>query len=115
MSASPSIVRAVRCAGLALVVLLLACPAVSAREPNTGKAGSPCRSVTYDDARPDDDLSLDTTSLGPTAPAPYEIGAPISTPERDEPVQRVMILLHGGGWYTVGRDAVRSMRAAARE
>jgi acetyl esterase/lipase len=76
--------------------------------PNSGKSGSRCLAEPYPGPDPGPDASLDTTSLGPTAPAPYEIGRPDSGP-----VQRVMMLIHGGGWYMVGTGAMRFERSAA--
>jgi acetyl esterase/lipase len=76
--------------------------------PNSGKPGSRCQAAPYPGSDPGPDPTLDTTSLGPTAPAPYEIGRPDSGP-----VQRVMMLIHGGGWYMVGTGAMRVERPAA--
>jgi acetyl esterase/lipase len=82
----------------------------TAPAPDTGKPGSPCVASPYQGADPGPDSSLDTTSLGPAAPAPYEIGEPTGGSDG----KRVMILIHGGGWYMVGAEAMRSMRPAAQ-
>src|SRR5262245_53717031 len=67
-------------------------------KPNTGDAGSPCRSQPLKGPDPGPGVGLDTRSFGRAAPAAYEIGAPNSAPERDEPAHRVMMLIHGGAW-----------------
>jgi acetyl esterase/lipase len=78
--------------------------------PNLGQRGSPCVAAPYLGQAPGDDASLDTTSLGAAAPTDYEIGAPTS----GGAVKRVMILVHGGGWYTVGPAAMHSGRGAGQ-
>ena len=106
---------------LALAVVLVtsalsASPALARStkpRPNTGKPGSTCKRVALRGPDPGPGTGLDTTSLGPAAPAPYEIGAPTSDPEWGEPVRRVMMLVHGGAWFTVGRKAMRSQRDIA--
>lgn len=111
---------------LALLVLgVLGAPAAQAAKkttrkasaaslkPNTGKRGSPCVATPYQGPGAGPDAALDTASLGPSAPAPYEIGLPTSAPEVGRPPQRVMMLIHGGGWYTVGVEAMRTERRAA--
>jgi acetyl esterase/lipase len=52
------------------------------------------------------DPALDMTSLGAT-PARYEVGRPAG------PVRRVMLLVHGGGWFQVGLGAMAMDREAA--
>jgi len=79
--------------------------------PNLGKRGSPCVAAPYLGQAPGDDPSLDTTSLGPAAPTDYEIGAPATG---GATVKRVMILVHGGGWYTTGPAAMHSGRSAGQ-
>lgn len=80
---------------------------------NSGEPGSRCKAAAYTVTDPGADSALDTTSLGEAAPASYEIGMPTSLPERLQPLRRVMILVHGGSWYTVGRRAMRSQRSVA--
>jgi acetyl esterase/lipase len=79
--------------------------------PNTGVAGSRCvaRPRAGDAAAP----GLDTTSLGSAAPAAYEIGAATSFPARTFAPARVMLFVHGGGWYTVGPGALATERPEA--
>ncbi|MCW3062931.1 MAG: hypothetical protein JWN32_103 [Solirubrobacterales bacterium] len=77
--------------------------------PDTGLRGSRCVAAPYLGQDPGEDPSQDTTSLGAAAPAGYEIGAPTT---RDHSVKRVMILIHGGGWYTVGPAALHSGRSS---
>lgn len=67
--------------------------------PNTGAKGSPCK-ARYMPGAPDP--SLDMTSLG-VLPAAYEVGAPASGP-----VKRVMLVIHGGGWFQVGQGMLNT-------
>lgn len=96
-------------AALAAVVLSLAGGAApsATHEANTGAPGSPCRAVVAQGQSPG---RLDTTALGPRAPAPYELGLPPSGR-----TARVMVLLHGGGWYGVGRGMLDDERRAAAD
>lgn len=94
---------AVAAAVFASIVPATAGAAVAA---NSGLPGSRCVPVGVDAAAPANAGSLDTTSLGPKASAPYTIGAATSPAERGQPVERVMMMLHGGGWYTVGQGAL---------
>ena len=41
------------------------------------------------------------------------MGAPTSRAESGRPVQRVMMFLHGGGWYTVGQGALNATQPSA--
>lgn len=99
----------VRLLSIALAVAALAVPSVAAADDdppvNTGTKGSVCRAL-Y--APGDADPSLDTTSLGALA-ADYEIGAPAGggTP------QRVIMFIHGGGWYRVGEGMLATEREGA--
>jgi acetyl esterase/lipase len=113
MSARPA--SRIACLAATFVLVLVLGPAAALARPtaNTGRAASPCRAIAYQGPVGAADGGYDTTSLGPGAPAAYELGAPTSAPERDAPVRRLMLLVHGGGWYTVGPEAVRTMRAAA--
>ena len=95
---------------------LTAAPAMARKatpKPNTGKPGSPCKSMSQKGPDPGPAPDLDSSSLGSIAPAPYEIGAPTNSPDRLEPVHRVMIFIHGGAWATVGKKAMRGERETA--
>ena len=76
-------------------------------------AGSRCVATPYTGAVAAAGPGLDTTSLGGNAPASYEIGAPLGRSGAREGVKRVMILIHGGGWYVVGKRAMESERGTA--
>jgi acetyl esterase/lipase len=77
----------------------------SSAAPNTGAADSPCRAAVLPG---DADPALDMTSLGSSARAAYEIGRPVGS------VRRVMLLVHGGGWYKVGQGALNPYHDNAR-
>lgn len=95
---------------IVLAVAALAAPSAAAAAAddapvNTGTKGSVCRSLYVPG---DADPALDSTSLGDLA-ADYEVGAPAGggTP------QRVMLFLHGGGWYRIGTGMLATERAGA--
>ena len=100
---------------LACAAVLLPCAAADAAKtsprpkPNTGLTGSRC--VTAPLAGPGAP-ALDTAALG-VLPAPYEVGPPGGLLGRLEGVRRVMLFVHGGGWYTVGDGAMHTMRGQA--
>jgi acetyl esterase/lipase len=106
-------IAAILCMVLAAGAAAKAARHASVTEPNTGLPGSACSAVRPDAAPPADSGPLDTTSLGPNAVAPYTIGAPTNAAERNQPVKRVMMLLHGGGWYTVGQGALNLTQGGA--
>lgn len=81
--------------------------------PNTGKPGSACMPVPFGGMSPSPDSSLDTTSLGGRAPAAYEIGNATNAADRDGPPKRVMMFIHGGAWFVVGREALEVERSLA--
>jgi acetyl esterase/lipase len=74
------------------------------QDPNTGLRGSACKAV-YVPGTPDP--SLDMTSLGAMGNV-YEIGAPAGGS-----VRRVMMIVHGGGWYRVGQGLLDTERESA--
>lgn len=76
-----------------------------ATAPNTGAIGSRCKPSHVRGAT---DPALDMTSLG-RLPARYEIGRPAGA------VRRVMLLIHGGGWYRVGQGALNVEHGAAAQ
>src|SRR4051794_12887640 len=55
---------------------------------------------------------VSTTSLGSGAPAYYEVGEPTGDYAGQTP-KGVMLVIHGGGWFTVGGHAVETMRPEA--
>ncbi len=90
-------------------------PKGKAQAPNTGKPGSPCKPVPFAGPAPSADPSLDTTSLGNRAPAAYEIGNATNPEDRDGPPKRVMMFIHGGAWFVVGREALEVERTLAAD
>lgn len=93
--------------------LLPGAACASPRPPvNSGRPHSLCAGVVDDGPGPA--AGMDTTSLG-AAPAPYELGRPTGLLAAVLGVQRVMILVHGGGWYTVGPGAVDTLRDTAAQ
>ena len=101
--------------GVAAVLLSMLPASAGAKTvaPNTGKPGSICAAQQVAIDPPADSGVLDTTSLGPKAAARYTMGAPTSRAESGRPVQRVMMFLHGGGWYTVGQGALNATQPSA--
>lgn len=86
-----------------LLVLLAALALLPAADAS---AASTCHATTL---AGDADPTLDSTSLGSDAPAAYEIGL-ADTGRTD----RVMLLIHGGGWTKVGQGALNAEHRAAR-
>jgi acetyl esterase/lipase len=54
---------------------------------------------------------VSVTALG-RAPAPYEVGRPMGR-FAGRPPRGIMLLVHGGGWYIVGRGALATEREDA--
>lgn len=76
---------------------------------NSGLPGARCKAV----YRPGDGApDVSTTLLGVT-PAPYEVGEPTRKAPRGGERRRVMLLLHGGAWFTVGAGAMADQRSVA--
>lgn len=101
-----STVPALLLAAAALVLGAVPAAASAQERPvNTGTPGSVCRASYPGGAT---DPALDSTILG-ALPAAYEVGAPAGGGD----VQRVMIFVHGGGWYRVGPGMLDADRAAA--
>ncbi len=107
---------------LAVIACLALVPAAGAKQkvksqphksPNTGAPGAPCKPVAFEGKRPAPGGAVDTTILGPDAPAPYEMGGATNAEDRDAPPRRVMIFIHGGAWYVVGREALEVQRTLA--
>jgi acetyl esterase/lipase len=86
---------------------LSAHPAEAAAPPaNSGLPGSSCaaaidRDGRYTPPRP----GVATTGLGADAPAYYEVGAP-SGKYTGLPPKAVMIVIHPGGWFLVGKEVL---------
>jgi acetyl esterase/lipase len=78
---------------------------------NSGTRGSRCEpsdgGLVW--TAPDDGVS--TSALG-AAPAYYEVGHPSGAHE-GQPAKGVMLTIHGGGWYVVGKAAVAAERRVA--
>lgn len=79
--------------------------------PNSGQPGAPCVPVAYSAAPAAPDPTLDAHSLGPAAPAAYEIGPPAGGGR----ARRVLVLIHGGAWYVVGKTAMEAERELAAD
>jgi len=87
--------------------LAIAAVVVAASPPDAvARSTTACRATTVSGST---DPTLDTASLGRKAPAGYEIGLP-----RSRRTERIMMLIHGGGWTKVGQGALNTERAAAR-
>jgi dienelactone hydrolase len=78
---------------------------------NTSQPDSFCGADSHglDSPAPSD---LNTTELGSAAPAYYEVGEPTGAYAGQAP-KGVMLLIHGGGWYSVGAHFVQGMRPEA--
>lgn len=101
----PPVVAALAAAAIAITAL---CPAAATAStspaPNQGTRGSACKASYPPGAV---DPARDMTSLGPQ-PAAYEVGTPTAGTGR-----RVMMLIHGGGWYQVGQGMLNSEHPVA--
>ena len=78
---------------------------------DTGRPNSFCASDYRATPGPAED-GVSSTGLPAPAPAYYEIGQPSGAYQGQAP-KGVMLLLHGGGWYTNGPGAVATMRDEA--
>jgi acetyl esterase/lipase len=98
-----------------LLVATLAClligvvelPATAADDvpANSGLPGSRC-AATNDGAKfTAPGAGVKTTTLGSDAPAYYEVGAPSGQHAGRAP-KAIMIVIHPGGWYRVGKEVV---------
>jgi acetyl esterase/lipase len=112
---APALLAVVVLAIGALAAPASAKPKPKPKAPNTGKAGSPCKPVAFGGQRPAFDPGLDTTSLGSAAPAEYEIGNATNPEDRDAAPRRVMMFIHGGAWFVVGREALEVERTLAAQ
>jgi acetyl esterase/lipase len=111
--------------GLARLLVVLACctltlaAGASARAEegvaaNSGLPGSTCQGT--DGALPysEPDGSVSTDALGPEAPSYYEVGMPTGAFAGRAP-KAVMLMVPGGGWFTVGKGVVQTFRSSAEE
>lgn len=73
--------------------------------PNTGLPRSRCAASSEGAKFTAPDRGVTTTGLGSGAPAYYEVGAPsgLFTGRR---AKAIMIVIHPGGWYRVGKEVV---------
>jgi acetyl esterase/lipase len=77
----------------------------SSAPANSGLPGSSCAATIDGAAFTPPDGGVQTTGLGADAPAYYEVGAP-SGPYAGRPAKAIMLVIHPGGWYRVGKEAV---------
>lgn len=75
---------------------------------NTGLPSSTCQATDGGLPYSPPDAGISTTALG-TAPAYYELGAPEGAFLGQAP-KGLMMVVHGGGWFTVGAGAVVATR-----
>jgi acetyl esterase/lipase len=80
-------------------------------KPNSGLPGSRCIPAILTPAPNTDPAGVDTNALGP-APVEYEVGQPTGK-FAGKKGKRVMILIHGGGWYITGHNALAAERPFA--
>lgn len=83
--------------------------------PNSGLPGSACVGEPFSGSVPGPDASLDTASFGSAAPAHYEIGKPTDFPDNLYPAKRVMMIIHGGGWFLAGDETLRAEHDSANK
>lgn len=80
--------------------------------PNSGLPGSTCEAaklpVPYTAPGP----GIATSGFGSDAPGYYEIGRPTGAFEGAKP-KGIMLVIHGGAWYMVGKEAVVTARPSA--
>lgn len=98
---------------VAALVALSASPSRADVTFNTGSDGSACTPLvwgpgTYPGLAP----GLSTTSLGTDAPAYYEVGKPTGD-FLGQRAKGIMLVIHGGGWYRVGKNIVAAVRDRA--
>jgi len=79
--------------------------ASSAVAANSGLPGSSCTATTDGATFSAPDNGVKTAGLGGDAPAYYEIGAPSGIYAGRAP-KGIMLVIHPGGWYRVGREVV---------
>jgi acetyl esterase/lipase len=80
--------------------------------PNSGLAGSTCVPAPAPVPYTSPDAGVSTTSLGTDAPAYYEVGQPMGEFAGQSP-KATMIVIHGGSWYTTGKEVVAATRRRA--
>jgi len=98
-------------AAVHFVLVSIAAPAHADGGVNTGQPGSTCAAsdggLSYSSPGP----GISTTAIG-VAPAYYELGQPAGA-FLGQPAKGLMIAIHGGGWYVVGKGAVAATRPMA--
>ena len=77
--------------------------------PNSGLPGSTCQGVPLGTTFVPPGAGITTTGLGPDAPAYYEVGSTTGA-FAGKPPKGIMIVIHGGGWYVVGKQTLVSLR-----
>ncbi|MDP1795523.1 MAG: prolyl oligopeptidase family serine peptidase [Acidimicrobiales bacterium] len=99
---------------LALTLGTLGSPSAQADEvpANSGLPGSACVAAPLGRIYTAPGAGVTTTGLGADAPAHYEIGRPTGAFQGKTP-KGVMLVIHGGGWYVVGKDSVSAIRSYA--
>jgi acetyl esterase/lipase len=111
--------KAMRCRAMTILLVVVALtvgvasPARTEVAYNTGLDGSACKSLLWGEGSyPGLEAGVSTTSLGPDAPAYYEVGSP-SGAFLGQPPKGIMIVIHGGGWFRVGKNIVAAVRSRA--
>ncbi len=99
---------------VAALALALGAPVARAETPaaNSGLAGSACVAAPLGATYTPPGAGVTTTGLGDGAPAYYEIGRPTGVYKGKTP-KGVMLIIHGGGWFIVGKDSVSQVRGYA--
>jgi acetyl esterase/lipase len=102
----------------ALVVLLVASVFAGATQaaqgleiaPNSGLPGSSCAAGRLYTPFTPPGAGVKSTGLGAEAPAYYEIGVPTGA-FAGKPPKGVMLVIHGGGWFVVGKETLVPVRS----
>ncbi len=94
-----------------LVAVALAAPAAAdvIPAPNSGLPGSTCQPGPVAAPYKAPGAGVTTTGLGSNAPAYYEIGSTTGAFAGKTP-KGIMIVIHGGGWYAVGKELLVGIR-----
>lgn len=94
-----------------LAISLIAAPTAHADvAPNSGLPGSTCVAAPAPIPYTAPGAGVSTSGFGPDAPAYYEIGRPTGLYE-GAAAKGIMLVIHGGSWYMVGKEATSSTRA----
>jgi acetyl esterase/lipase len=99
-----------------VALVVLAAPGLPAARAdggvNTGEAGSTCASTDGGLSYVPPTNGEFTHGLGTDAPAYYEVGLPTGA-YAGQHAKGIMLVIHGGAWYLVGKATVRYERARA--